>query len=79
LRATEEVLRRVPGFISANFHTSPDGTQVVNYAQWRDARSLAAARDFPDVIERIAEAGKLADSFNPLPYQLRRTVSGAAR
>jgi hypothetical protein len=24
----------VPGFISANLHTSLDGTRVINYAQW---------------------------------------------
>ena len=35
-RATQEVLRRVPGFISANFHLNAEHTQLVNYSQWRD-------------------------------------------
>src|SRR5699024_679468 len=35
--ATEEVMRHIDGFISANIHVSTDGTRVVNYAQWRDA------------------------------------------
>ena len=35
--ATEETMRFVPGFVSANIHVSTDGTCVVNYAQWRSA------------------------------------------
>src|SRR5207245_2340925 len=31
---TENVMRHVPGFVSANIHASLDGTRVVNYAQW---------------------------------------------
>jgi Antibiotic biosynthesis monooxygenase len=32
-RATDEVMRHLPGFVSANVHRSLDGTKVVNYAQ----------------------------------------------
>ncbi|MBV8927794.1 MAG: antibiotic biosynthesis monooxygenase [Mycobacteriaceae bacterium] len=32
--ATDEVMRHLPGFVSANVHRSLDGTKVVNYAQW---------------------------------------------
>ncbi len=32
-RATDEVMRHLPGFVSANAHRSLDGTKVVNYAQ----------------------------------------------
>ncbi len=39
-RATEEVMSRLPGFISANIHRSVDGTKVVNYAQWRGRKTL---------------------------------------
>jgi C-6 monooxygenase len=31
----QEWIRHVPGFLSANYHISADGTSVVNYAQWR--------------------------------------------
>ena len=34
-KATDEVMRHQPGFISANLHISLDKTRVVNYAQWR--------------------------------------------
>ena len=32
-KATHEVMRHVPGFVSANFHRSLDGRYVANYAQ----------------------------------------------
>ena len=75
VRATNETLRHVPGFVSANFHLNLDRTQVVNYAQWRSREALAAARDFPGVVERIAEAGRVADSFAPILYELRQSVT----
>ncbi len=75
VRATNEVLRHVPGFISANFHVNPDRTQVVNYAQWRSREAIAAARDAPGVAERIREAGQLAGSFTPVQYELRHSVT----
>jgi hypothetical protein len=37
-RGTEEVMRHIPGFVSANIHRSLDGTKVVNYAQWEVPR-----------------------------------------
>ena len=34
--------REVPGFVSANFHTSVDGTRVVNYAQYASQEVVQA-------------------------------------
>src|SRR5882762_3548702 len=39
IEATEHTMRHLPGFISANIHTSFDGRHVVNDARWR-ARQL---------------------------------------
>lgn len=39
---TEEAVVTAPGFISANFHLSKDGTRVINYAQWRSIQDLQA-------------------------------------
>lgn len=39
---TEEAVVTAPGFISANFHLSKDGTRIVNYAQWRSVEDLQA-------------------------------------
>jgi heme-degrading monooxygenase HmoA len=39
---TQEVVVTAPGFISANFHLSEDGTRIINYAQWRSIEDLRA-------------------------------------
>jgi aromatase len=39
---TEEAVVNCPGFISANFHLSKDGTRIVNYAQWQSIGDLQA-------------------------------------
>jgi quinol monooxygenase YgiN len=41
-KMTEEDVVISPGFISANFHVSEDGTRVINYAQWRSIEDLQA-------------------------------------
>jgi quinol monooxygenase YgiN len=33
-RETEDVVGKLDGFVSANFHLSTDGRRVLNYAQW---------------------------------------------
>jgi C-6 monooxygenase len=35
LEQVEGWVRTIPGFVSANFHLSVDGTRIFNYAQWR--------------------------------------------
>jgi antibiotic biosynthesis monooxygenase (ABM) superfamily enzyme len=44
-QATVEVMRHLPGFISANIHLSIDGARVANYAQW------ATVEDFQRMLE----------------------------
>ena len=78
VRATDETLRYVPGFVSANFHVDLDRTQLVNYAQWRSREAIAAAGADPEVVARIREAAAIADSFTPVFYQLRRSVAAPA-
>jgi antibiotic biosynthesis monooxygenase (ABM) superfamily enzyme len=77
LRATDEIIRHVPGFVSANLHVSLDRTRVVNYAQWQSGEAIATARDYPGVMERMGEAGLIADSFMPIQYQLRHSVAAS--
>lgn len=33
---TERIMKMKPGFISASFHKSLDGTSILNYAQWKN-------------------------------------------
>ena len=54
-KMTEEDVVTCPGFISANFHASEDGTRVINYAQWSSIDDLKAmlAR-FPEHVKRCS-------------------------
>lgn len=76
VRATTDTLRHLPGFVSANFHMSGDRTQLVNYAQWRNREAIAAARADASVAALIGKAAEIAESFTPVPYELRQSVAG---
>lgn len=67
-RSTEEVMRHVPGFISANIHLSTDRTRVVNYAQWDSAQAFAAMQADPNAQVHMRQAAELAESFDPHLY-----------
>ena len=69
-RATENVMRKQPGFISANIHRSLDGTKVANYAQWRSKVDLEAMQKNPEAGVHMKEAAALADSFEPILYEV---------
>ena len=65
IEATEHTMRHLPGFISANIHTSLDGRHVVNYAQWRSRDAFEAMLRNPDARPHMARAAALA-SFDPI-------------
>ena len=48
IEATADTMRHLPGFISANIHTSHDGRRVVNYAQWQSRDAFEAMLRNPD-------------------------------
>ncbi|EFW90509.1 tetracenomycin polyketide synthesis hydroxylase TcmH [Haladaptatus paucihalophilus DX253] len=58
--ATEETMRHLPGFVSANIHRSRDGERVVNYAQWESEADYEAIFERPDVREHMDGALELA-------------------
>ena len=45
----EKAVKKQNGFISANFHTSLDGTRIANYAQWRSEKDYNGGFSNPDV------------------------------
>ena len=59
-----------PGFVSIALHRSKDGTHVVNYVQWRDADSLAAAHDSPAFRKKWPQFGRIADEIEPSLYDI---------
>lgn len=68
VRATEEVMQHLPGFIAANIHSSADGTRVINYAQWQSADAFHAMLDNPAAQVHMREASAIADRFDPHLY-----------
>jgi quinol monooxygenase YgiN len=66
--ATDEVMRHVPGFVSANIHVSTDGTRVVNYAQWASAEAFEAMLADPAARDHMSKAADLASGFDPHLY-----------
>jgi antibiotic biosynthesis monooxygenase (ABM) superfamily enzyme len=66
--ATDEVMRHLPGFISANIHASGDGQAVVNYAQWESVDAFRAMLDNPEAQVHMREAAALADGYDPRLY-----------
>lgn len=69
-RATEEVMRKLDGFVSANIHVSLDGTRVTNYAQWRDEGAFRAMLQNPEAKVHMVQAEKLAESYEPVLYRI---------
>jgi heme-degrading monooxygenase HmoA len=67
-RSTDEVMRHLPGFRSANIHISTDNTRVVNYAQWESADAFHEMTADPTAREHMARAAQLATSFDPHLY-----------
>lgn len=58
-RATDDVMRHLPGFISANVHRSFDGTKVVNYAQWHSQEAFAAMLENPEARPYLTELSEI--------------------
>lgn len=74
VRATEETMRHLPGFVSASIHRSLDGTKVINYAQWRSQADFAALKDNPKARPHMQAAAALA-SFEPIVCEVVDSVT----
>jgi quinol monooxygenase YgiN len=69
--ATRKIFVTLPGFISANLHTSLDGTRVINYAQWASEQQYKDALQRADVREHLTEATAIADKWDPTLVRVR--------
>jgi quinol monooxygenase YgiN len=70
VEATEAVMRKQPGFVSANIHRSLDGTRVANYAQWRSREAFEAMLQNREAAEHMGEAATIAERFEPHLYEV---------
>ena len=66
--ATVAVMRRQPGFVSANIHKSLNGKHVTNYAQWRSKDDFEAMQKNPEAQKHMGAAAKLAEKIEPELY-----------
>jgi quinol monooxygenase YgiN len=66
-RTTEETMSRFPGFVSANFHASRDGTRVLNYAQWRSDADFEAMLADP-AAKQLRDAARVMSRDDPVFY-----------
>lgn len=66
--ATEKVMSKLPGYISANVHISDDKRTICNYAQW------ASLSDFQRMLKNeegqvhMKKAAAIATEFRPVTY-----------
>ena len=76
--ATTAVVAGMPGFVSANFHRSLDGSRVTNYAQWRSREDMEAMLAHQAATDHRIEAAALAIAFEPHLYEVTAAfVTGA--
>jgi len=68
--ATDAVMKRIDGFVSANIHRSLDGTRVANYAQWRDEAAFKAMLQDDRAKLHMQQAAALAERFEPVLYNV---------
>lgn len=78
VRATDETMRHQPGFVSANIHKSVDGTRVANYAQWASKADFERMFENPEARLHMKEAERIADSFEPVLYDVVHVDDRAA-
>jgi heme-degrading monooxygenase HmoA len=70
VNATQKVMRKQPGFVSANIHRSLDGTRVTNYAQWQSREAFEAMLHNQEAAEHMGEAARIAQRFEPHLYEV---------
>jgi heme-degrading monooxygenase HmoA len=69
-QATSDVMRHLPGFVSANIHQSLDGRRVANYAQWRSTEDFQRMLQNPDAQVHMRAASAIATA-TPVLYRVR--------
>ena len=66
--ATERMMSKLPGYISANLHISDDKKTITNYAQWsslQDFKNMLKNKDAQQHMKKVAE---LVIEFKPVTY-----------
>jgi len=75
VKATEQTIKHIPGFLGGVFHQSLDGVRMAEYIQWRSQDDFAAARQRPDFSEHLPHVFALAE----LDFAQYEVVYGMSR
>lgn len=75
VEATEQTMRHLPGFVSANIHRSHDGTRVVNYAQWRSQADFDAMLQNEQARPHMQQIAGLVEHFDPILCEVVDTIA----
>jgi quinol monooxygenase YgiN len=70
VNATQVVMSKQPGFVSASIHSSLDGRRVTNYAQWQSPEAFEAMLQNKEAAEHMGEAARIAQRFEPHLYEV---------
>lgn len=71
MQETNEVVRHLPGYVSASLHTNAEATKIVNYSQWETREAWAAAMEGRAEIAPFArKVRELAESFDRTEYDV---------
>jgi heme-degrading monooxygenase HmoA len=70
VEATQAVMSKQQGFISANIHRSLDGTQVANYAHWQSREAFEAMLQDREAGGHMGEAARIAEGFEAHLYKV---------
>lgn len=62
----DQLVKQMPGYISANFHCSLDGTKVVNYTQWESKTALNTMLRHPQASVHLQSVRQIATKFDPI-------------
>ena len=66
--ATEDVMSRMPGYISSNIHISDDKKTITNYAQWSSLEDFQNMLQNPEARQHMTKAAVIAREFRPVTY-----------
>jgi ketosteroid isomerase-like protein/quinol monooxygenase YgiN len=74
---TEDVVRHLPGFVSATVHRSVDGSRVTNYAQWSDLAAFQRHMRSEPGRALVREIDTYAEDVDVHVYRVDWILAGA--
>ncbi len=74
VEATESVVCKLPGFVSANIHQSLDGVRVINYAQWENKEAFQAFMHNSEGVAHFEIAEQIAERIDYHSYSVVHTA-----